>query len=81
MWDIGTKAQILTRDNRAGPVRSIAWSPDGTHIATGTGLPNGITIWDVRAGEDSRLITTPLHCTTFSLAYSLDGKTFDRRPR
>ncbi len=75
VWDIGTKAQILTRDNRAGPVHSIAWSPDGTHIATGTGLPNGITIWDVKTGEDSGLITTPLHCTTFSLAFSPDGTT------
>jgi WD40 repeat protein len=74
VWDVTTGAQILTLDNRAGPVRAVAWSPDGTYLAAGGSSPTGVTLWDVKTGDDAGLITTPLYCTTFSLTFSPDGK-------
>jgi WD40 repeat protein len=45
------------------------------HLAAGGSSPKGITLWDVRTGDETGLITTPRYCTTYSLAFSPDGKT------
>jgi len=52
-------------------IRSLAWSPDGSHIAVGAG-DNVITVWDATSGN---LVTTISRHTGWvrSLAWSPDG--------
>jgi len=55
-----------------GAVQSLAFSPDGAYLASGSG--GGITLWDV-AGRDA--VTGTIHTTVgqvVSLAFSPDGR-------
>ncbi len=62
---------ITTYQGHTGPVYSVAWSPDGTRIASG-GTDSTIQIWDVRTGQ--RLVLYSGHVgTVYTVAWSPDG--------
>jgi WD40 repeat protein len=72
MWDAITGAELatLTRPGQ-GPVRAVAWSPDGTRIAAGCGEET-VRIWD--AADGSELLTLAGgKGTAWALAWSPDG--------
>jgi hypothetical protein len=49
LWDIGTKSTLRRLPGHAGPVRCLAWSPDGTRLAGGGGKPGElgeVKVWD-----------------------------------
>ncbi len=65
VWDAQTGQEILTLKGAVWPV---AFSPDGTRIATG-GVKTTMKIWDARTGEEK--LTLNGACTT--VAFSPDG--------
>ena len=55
-----------------GKVRTLAWSPDGRHLAIGGNVPV-IHVWDRVTDRVCRF--TPPHENTYGLAWSPDGST------
>ena len=66
-------------DHRFGGVPCMDFSPDGTLIATGEGLPfevaspSGIRLWDVASGQELRVLEGHTN-VLWALAFSPDGK-------
>jgi WD40 repeat protein/class 3 adenylate cyclase len=71
IWDADTGQKILTLPHQSGYVRSVSFSPDGTHIVTPV---DRITkIWDARDGK--LLLTLYGHTDNVTdVAYSPDGR-------
>ena len=49
MWDVTSGEKVLALSDK-GAVNSIAWSPDGSQIATGI-VGNTATLWDANSGK------------------------------
>jgi WD40 repeat protein len=68
--------EILALPGHTGPVTSVAFSPDGKRVATGSGRPDirgEVKIWDATTGRE--LLTLRGHTRGVnSVAFSLDGK-------
>ena len=83
LWNVLTGKQVLTLNEHAKYIRSIAFSPDGTLIAT-AGILNEdeyvIRIWDAKTGENLKTITnliTPQkgrRLPVTDVVFSPDGK-------
>ena len=65
---------ILKADT--GEVFSVAFSPDGSTLASGSGWPRyGINLWDVISGQPKSPSIAYTEQATLSVAFSLDGST------
>ena len=69
------RGEVLLRlDGHEGPVYDVAWSPDGSRLAScgGSGRKGELLVWDVSGG--TRIRTLQAHTSpVFSLDWSLDG--------
>ncbi len=71
MGCIETGKAIFTLKGHNASVSSVAFSPDGRNLATGS-MDNTAKIWDVETGKD--ILTLRGHYSVCSLAFSPDGK-------
>jgi WD40 repeat protein/uncharacterized caspase-like protein len=70
LWEAATGREL---HRLPGDVQSLAFSPDGTTLATGA-MNGAVTVWDVQWGVELRPIqhgTRPIH----ALAFAPDGRT------
>jgi WD40 repeat protein len=51
VWDIASGQELLTLEGRTGLVTSVAISPDGNHILSGS-RDNTLRIWDGSPARD-----------------------------
>jgi WD40 repeat protein len=73
VWAADTGKQII-QFNQSSRVRSLAFSPNGRVVA-GVGFDRGrIQMWDLRTGQEIRLLTIP-NTFLFQIAFSPDGQT------
>jgi WD40 repeat protein len=72
VWDVATGTRIQTMAGHEGEVRSVAWSPDGTRLASGS-RDHDARIWDVETGALLHAMTGQEGQVT-SVAFSPDGK-------
>jgi eukaryotic-like serine/threonine-protein kinase len=81
IWDLDSGKATMNLDGFRDSVASLAWSPDGTQLAAGTGEirgfsrsnPGEIRIWDAVTGRETMNLHGHQHCI-YSLAYSPDGR-------
>jgi WD40 repeat protein/serine/threonine protein kinase/tetratricopeptide (TPR) repeat protein len=79
LWDIATRTPIgQPLEHPSLGVLSVAFSPDGTTIATAKSNPGGLTgecrLWDIATGK-LRGAPLPHPAGVYSVAFSPDGKT------
>ena len=71
LWDVKTGKLLQTLKDDSGSVKSVAYSPDGQTLASGSST---IKLWDVKTGK--LLQTLEGHSSSVkSVAYSPDGQT------
>ncbi|GAA2603388.1 MULTISPECIES: trypsin-like peptidase domain-containing protein [Streptomyces] len=73
LWDVREKRRTAALKGHEGQVTSLAFSPDGTMLATGASDAT-MRLWDVR-GHRSLATLTGHSSTVFALAFSPDGQT------
>src|SRR6185503_14064641 len=73
LWDVQTGALQRTLIGHQGSVYSIAFSPDGSTIVSGSN-DDTIKFWNVRTGTLQRTVTQT-NDTVYSVAFSPNGRT------
>jgi RNA polymerase sigma factor (sigma-70 family) len=75
LWDLNRGCQRATfRSEIFDSNSSLAFSPDGSKLASGGASHNSVRVWDVTLGKEFNTYTTNSR-EYFCLAYSPDGKT------
>jgi WD40 repeat protein len=73
LWDVATCREIANLKGHTYHVRSVAFSPNGKTLASGSS-DETIKLWDVASGKE-RATLTGHSGTVFDVAFSPDGKT------
>jgi WD40 repeat protein len=71
VWDASTGAELKVLNGHTWPVYSVAFSPDGTRIVSGSD-DNSVRVWDASTGAELKVLnghTGPV----LSVAFSPDG--------
>jgi WD40 repeat protein len=74
VWDLETGRNSFVLDGSKGHVVSVAFSPDGSTLATAAMYEMGIRLWDMSSGRLCRVISGHPSGTN-SVAFSPDGTT------
>jgi len=77
LWDIYTGKELMTFISNTKSIYSLAFSPDGKHVLSGS-ENNTIKLWDTATGKEIRTFTAPVtkidgNDLIFSVAFSPDG--------
>src|SRR5437016_3421425 len=72
LWDTATGKNTATLLGHSLAVRSVAFSPDGKTLASGSG-DHTIKLWDVRTSKNT--VTFRYGAPVMCVAFSPDGKT------
>ena len=59
MWDAASGQELLTLKGHTDAVWSVAWSPDGKRLATGS-LDQTTKVWDAVSGQELLTLRTAL---------------------
>lgn len=74
LWDVATGEELRQFSGHEGPVVSLAFSPDGGRLLSGS-IDNTVRLWDVAGGQEIRRFDGH-NGGIFSLAFSPDGQYF-----
>ena len=74
LWDIATRRNIATFEGHTGSIRSLAFSPDGTTLASGS-FDGRIKLWDIPSKDNIATIKAKNKRNGWvsSVAFSPDG--------
>ena len=72
LWNVSTGEQIRVFDGHRGRVGSLAFSPDGTQVLSGSDLDFTATLWDKATGRSLRQFEMPGHIN--SVAFHPNGR-------
>jgi hypothetical protein len=71
LWDVATGKELTALNGNTGRIYSLAFSPDGQVLASGT-RDSMAKLWDVATGKELAALPHPAH--VFSVAFSPDGR-------
>jgi WD40 repeat protein len=81
LWDVATGTE-QRRWEFENPVYTVAFSPDGSMLATGGGDPSGgsfgedaVWLWDVATGKLDKTLREREYATVWNIVFSPDGTT------
>ena len=74
VWDVRTGRQEVTLTGHVAPVTSVAFSPDGLTLASGS-EDASVTLWDVRTGQSKATFVVGDVLPVQAVAFSPDGLT------
>src|SRR5262249_58892239 len=72
LWDPATGYEVMKLRGHEGCITSLAFSPDGNTLASGS-KDQSIRLWDLRLNKEARAIRQP--DAIYTVAFSPDGKT------
>ncbi|MCA2694109.1 MULTISPECIES: serine/threonine-protein kinase [unclassified Microcystis] len=72
IWEVATGKELRTLTGHSNGVTSVAYSPDGRYLASGS-WDDTIKIWEVATGKELRTLTGH-YGEVYSVAYSPDGR-------
>ena len=72
VWDLATGQETLTLKGHTAKVWSVAFSPDGSRLASAS-LDNTVKVWDAATGQE-RLTLKGHTSWVLGVAFSPDGK-------
>ncbi len=70
-WDVEDGRRLLTYRGHAGPLRNLAWAPDGRRIASAS-QDQTLKIWDAASGRETRTLSGHA-AAVCGIAFSPDG--------
>ncbi|MGD0089819.1 MAG: protein kinase [Planctomycetota bacterium] len=73
LWDVATGRELRTFRGLAGPVSSVAFSPDGKMVLAASCWDRTLKLWDVATGREMRTFSGHTE-VVFSVAFSPDGR-------
>lgn len=68
------KPEIFVQLGHTKGVSSIAFSPDGRYVVSGSGGKNALKLWDIATGKEIRNFTGQISSSADSVAFSPDGR-------
>jgi WD40 repeat protein/serine/threonine protein kinase len=72
VWDVRTGQEMLTLKGHADFVNDVAWSPDGTRLASAS-HDRTVRIWDARTGQETLSLKEDTTSWVLAVAWSPDG--------
>jgi WD40 repeat protein len=73
VWNLESKQEVFHLTGHAGPVTCVAFSPDGTRLATGS-ADRTVRLWDAADGREVGLPLKGHTATVRGVAFSADGQ-------
>src|SRR5581483_12389150 len=73
LWDVATGRRLHALAGHATPVVSVAFSPNGSELASGDGEEGTLIVWSLKDRKPRHTFTGHFP-NVLSLAYSPDGK-------
>ena len=82
LWHVSRQQLVATLHGHSGPVASVAFSPDGLRLATGSAHDEAVKLWDLSAIDESpaeahihEIATLQADGTAMNVSFSPDGRT------
>ena len=80
LWDVSSRKEIASLKGHTDQINALAFSPDGTLLASGSGnirmysKDNTVRLWDISSGKEIATLEVP-GAGVWSVAFSPDEKT------
>ena len=73
LWDVDSRNEVASLQGHTHPVTSVAFSPDGAILASGSNGDNAVKLWDVEIREEIASFRHPDQDYVYNVSFSPEG--------